>query len=269
MRYDPDSGFPERWQIDAMENEGGVPIQSKQSIRLEYPTKRRAVRVDDPEEQSIYDCLVSGDYEWQAIERIARTTGLTQHRVHAILTKYYLRGAIVRHPKNDRLYGFWDRVRPGKTLPIVVITKNLEEYRFLCAMVAIRDKTEWTNNMTIRINSGLLLDRVNEFIEKFSRNNVITENPSFSGSWQVKNISPIKPGVDELSILSLDGLELIPEVPGSATIVAELIEMRNAIVELGTRVQESSRLSDDVSKIAYCVELLRKDFEIYVFPEAE
>jgi hypothetical protein len=49
-------------------------------------------------------------YVWRSVSAISKETGLTKERVEEIISKYYKKGIIFQHPKNEDQWGYWERV---------------------------------------------------------------------------------------------------------------------------------------------------------------
>ena len=63
------------------------------------------------EEQKAFIALARHpEYEWRSVAAVAKESGLSKQRVEEILQKYYKKGMVFQSPKNEDLWGYWERV---------------------------------------------------------------------------------------------------------------------------------------------------------------
>jgi hypothetical protein len=63
------------------------------------------------EEQKLFIALARHpEYEWRSVAAISKESGLSKERVEEILQKYYKKGIVFQSPKNEDLWGYWERV---------------------------------------------------------------------------------------------------------------------------------------------------------------
>jgi len=63
-------------------------------------------------------------FQWRSVGAIAKESGLTKERVEEIINKYYKKGMVFQHPKNDDNWGYWERVPEMLPKPIKSISQK-------------------------------------------------------------------------------------------------------------------------------------------------
>jgi hypothetical protein len=285
--YDPATGHlmkgvrssSDQRDIESFENEGGAVVVEGDHVvvktyrdRIVMPRQESRkkpfgrMQYKDPDEQKIYEVLAFGPNEWQPIKAMAAITGLSINRTFAIVTKYYARGGIVRHPKNDDLYGFWERVRRhAASCPLTVCARDLDEYRLLNTMIWLAEDPllEWCNPMTLRLNTGIHVDRINKILRKYAFIGIVKESPQYPGAWKIKNVSVLKPGFTEESP-GETWLRPFEGVPEATPIVEGLIELQKMVYAMDRFERDATQLCVEFDKVVGQAEAVMREFEIYV-----